>query len=141
MTLKKVLLEAIKPRLPLEIKGPFDDNFLCQITAWPFNQMECIILLYYFYIGLKQIFCMLYILYLKFNTQRIYIYHRKKLLKPIDGNIMGMMTFPFSVLINMIVKQFPFWEICMFPSCVYVSHYGAKVNSMMEFPFSHHGYI
>ena len=42
-TFKKVVLEAVKPRLPPEIKGPFDDDFLCkdQITAWPFNQMEC----------------------------------------------------------------------------------------------------
>jgi len=41
---KKVVLEAVKPRLPPEMKGPFEDDFLCtgQFTAWPCNQMEFI---------------------------------------------------------------------------------------------------
>jgi len=40
----KVLLEAIRPNFPAEIKGPFEDDFLSigQITAWPLNKIECI---------------------------------------------------------------------------------------------------
>ncbi len=42
-TFQKVILEAVKPGVPPELKGPFEDDCLCngQITAWPFNQMEC----------------------------------------------------------------------------------------------------
>lgn len=40
---RKVMLVAIKPGLTPEIKGPFEDDYLCneQFTAWPLNQMEC----------------------------------------------------------------------------------------------------
>jgi len=39
----KVMLDAIKPGLTPEMKGPFEDDYLCigQFTAWPLNQMEC----------------------------------------------------------------------------------------------------
>lgn len=40
---RKVMLDAIKPGLTPQIKGPFEDTYLCngQFTAWPLNQMEC----------------------------------------------------------------------------------------------------
>ena len=39
----KVMLDAIKPGLTPEMKGPFEDDYLCigQFTVWPLNQMEC----------------------------------------------------------------------------------------------------
>ena len=40
----KSCTRGCKPRLPPEMKGPFEDDFLCtgQFTAWPCSQMEFI---------------------------------------------------------------------------------------------------
>ena len=41
---RKVVLEAVKPGMSPELKGPFEDDCLSngQFTAWPLNKLEFI---------------------------------------------------------------------------------------------------
>ena len=41
---RKVVLEAVKPGIPPELKGSFEDDCLYngQFTAWPLNRLEFI---------------------------------------------------------------------------------------------------